>query len=386
MKRRGFLRGASVVGGLSLAGCLDRLGFEEESAWRDPPMVDDRPDAVYLPASTEEMARYGSVDDGEYAVDLSYTFPHRFWTVSGSDTNRVTVGTDDTMHLMCTVWDPQTHTVLPVDMQVEIARDGDVVESYVPWPMLSQRMGFHYGDNVVLPEEGSYTARIQVGPVLARRIGEFDGRFESAATLEIDFDYERADIHELDFELTDHERRGERGALPLMDHGGGGDRHEDGDGSSHEDDDGTHGENGSNGTGAGHPPTSKGVAVDDIPGRLVGTERSADAEISVVVTDLDRLAGDATEYLGVTIRTPHHGIVLPLTSVSAVVERDGEVVFEGNLRETMDHEFGHHYGAGHEGVEDGDRLTVSIDAPPQISRHDGYETAFFDFEDVTVTV
>ncbi len=29
-------------------------------------------------------------------------------------------------------------------------------------------------------------------------------------------------------------------------------------------------------------------------------------------------------------------------------------------------------------------MTVSVDTPPQVSRHEGYETAFFDFSDVSV--
>jgi len=47
MKRRGFLRGTAGIGAVGtagiagLAGCLERLGFEEESAWANPPLVEN---------------------------------------------------------------------------------------------------------------------------------------------------------------------------------------------------------------------------------------------------------------------------------------------------------------------------------------------------------
>ncbi|WP_276256969.1 iron transporter [Halomontanus rarus] len=404
MNRRGFLRGAGVAGTIGLAGCLERLGFEEQSAWRDPPLVEDRPEAVYVPASRETMGSYGTGSDGEYAVALSYTFPHRFWTVAGDETNRVTVGADDTMHLMCTVWDPETDTVLPVEVELEVLQDDTSVDRPTAWPMLSQRMGFHYGDNVQLPDEGEYTARIRVGPLGATPTGAFEGRFESARTFEIDFEYARSDINDLEFEEIDYDDRGRGGALELMNHGehatGDDDRsHSDGanhsNGSSHRD--GGHHD-------VGHPPTSRGPAVDELEGEHLGTESSADAAISVLRTEVDRLlesgdsaasAGadsgpdadtDTSTYLAIFTRTPHNDVILPLMSLSIQVERDDTVVHEGPLRETLDHEFGHHYGIGVDGLESGDRLLVSVDSHPQLARHDGYETAFFEFDDVVFPV
>ena len=371
MNRRGFLRGAGVAGTAAIAGCLERLGFEEESTWDNPPLVADRPDAVYLPAGTEEMGHYGRASDDEYAVELSYTIPHRFWTIAG-DRQRVDVDTDDSMHLMLTVWDERTDTVLPVNVDLELRRDdGSVVERLTPWSMLSQRMGLHYGDNVSLPEEGTYAAVVRVGPVETERTGAFADRFDGASELEIEFEFERSDIHDLEFDLIDEERRGSRDAHPLMDpsdHGSGGDDH------------GDHG-----GTGPGRPPTSDGPPVEDLPGDHLGTERSADAEIAAILTDADRLAGDG-DYLVVCPRTPYNDVSLPSASMSVTVERDGATVLEDEpLPETIDHEFGHHYGTRLERLEAGDEITVTVDRPPQVARHDGYETAFFDFEDVQYT-
>ncbi len=376
MDRRAFLRSTGAVAALGLAGCLERLGFEEQSAWRDPPLVEDRPDAVYVPASSEEMGVYGRATDWEYAVELSYTFPHRFWTVSGTDRNRVVVDADDTMHLMITPWDAETDTVLPLEMRVDILRDGERVASEFspPWPMISQRMGFHYGNNVVLPEEGEYTARISVGPVSVRRTGELEDRFDSSATLEIEFVYDRSDVHDLEFVRIDPNRHGERDALSPMDH----DAHDHGgqtDTDSHV------------AMELGPTPTSQGPPVEDLPGTVLGTDRSGDAKISAIETDRDRFTdGDGT-YLAVTLRTPYNGVVLPFTALTATVERDGDAILDAEpLVETVDHAFGHHYGVGVDALEGGDEVTISVDVPPGVARHDGYETAFFEFGDVEFTV
>ena len=376
MNRRVFLRSTAVAGGIGIAGCLERLGFEEESAWANPPLVDDRPDAVYLPAGIEEMGHYGRASDGDYAVELTYTIPHRFWIVAG-DTEQVDVEPDDSMHLMLTVWDVETDTVLPVNVSLELLRDdGSVVDRFSPWAMLSQRMGFHYGDNVSLPAEGEYTTRIEVGPVDAERVGAFEGRFDESSTLEIDFTFERSDIHDLEFDLIDDDRRGNRGALELMDHGD----HEHGEhGGDHDD----HGAGAHDGHDPGRPPTSDGPPIEDLAGDHLGTERSADARISAFVTDDGRLSDDGA-YLVVCPRTPHNDVSLPFGSLNVTVERNGSTVHEHeSLAETLDHEYGHHYGTELDGLEDGDELTVAVDSPPHVSRHDGYETAFFDFEDVT---
>ncbi|MFC6718298.1 hypothetical protein ACFQGT_11710 [Natrialbaceae archaeon GCM10025810] len=403
MNRRGFLRGAAVAtgaGSFGLAGCLEQLGFEEESGWNTPALVDDRPEnAVYVPAAEEEMASYGTATEGRYAVRLTYTFPHRFWLVgdgssrvTSEGTERVEVETDDSMHLMLTTWDRETGVVLPVDASIDLRRDGESVTRFNPWPMLSQRMGFHYGDNVSLPEEGEYTSRIRVGPVSADRTGHLEGALEESAELEVPFEYAHSKVTSLGFDRVDRDRWGEPGAVDPMDHGhdhgegGDHDQGESGDG-SHED----HGDHGSGGDGETTPPAMTGPAVDELPGESLGTERSADAAISALRTDLERFAGGDSDstgaYLAVLPRTPYNDVPIPFTSFSATVERDGSTLVEdARLEETLDHEFGHHYGVGLESLESGDEVTVSIDTPPVVSRHDGYETAFFEFEDVTYTV
>ncbi|MFP8888774.1 hypothetical protein ACLI4U_03260 [Natrialbaceae archaeon A-CW2] len=412
--RRDLLRAGVTGGVLGVAGCLERLGFEEQSAWDVPPMVENRPDAVYMPPSIEEMGTYGQASNGEYAVDLAFTFPHRFWLVAG-DTERVDVTTDDTMHLMMTIWEAETGMLLPVDSTLEIRDDdGAVVHSDPPWSMLSQRMGFHYGDNITLPGEGAYTARVVTGPVSARRTGHLADRLEGTATFEIDFEYARSDLHDLELTLIDEDERGQPGALEAMDHSdhahhgdhdhddhgdtpddGHSDAHDDG----HHDHDHDHEDGHHDGEGHGGHPQLGGPPLEDLPGTHVGTETSADASISLRYLEVERF-GEAdgstdgsegseqedteeNQYIAVYPRTPYNDFPLPFMAISVTLEEDDSTILETTLQETVDHELGHHYGASASEIAAADTAIVTVDTPPQVARHDGYETAFFEFDPLT---
>ena len=77
---------------------------------------------------------------------------------------------------------------------------------------------------------------------------------------------------------------------------------------------------------------------------------------------------------GDNIQLPAEGAYTARIDVGPL-DVDGRGTFEDRLDTTATVEVG--------GVETADELTVSVDSPPQVSRHDGYETAFFGFEDVT---
>jgi len=108
------------------------------------------------------------------------------------------------------------------------------------------------------------------------------------------------------------------------------------------------------------------------------------------VTSLDDATafdgGEDQQYLAVSPRTPYNRFPLPLMSLSATLSRDGEAVFDDYLYEWLDPDLGVHYGAVVDGVETGDELTISVDTPPQVSRHEGYETAFLNMPDATLTL
>lgn len=350
MKRRTFFGTTAAVGMGVVAGCLETLGFERESAWSTPPLVEDRPDAVYVPAAVEEMGVYGRETVGEYVLELSYTIPHRFWTLAGED-ERVDVESDDSLHLMQLVWDRETGTILPVDLGLEIHRDGEPIGGVgTPWPMLSQRMGHHYGDNISFPEDGTYTARLEVGPLDVEETGAFADRFDDRETVSIEFEYANSDVLDLEIDTIETDRRGERDAVPLMDH----------------DDHGDHDE--------AHPRFA-GTPVEDLAGEVRGTERTGDAALSVI--SAEEGPTDEDQYLAVTLRTPYNDVPIPDASLSARVGDE-----DLSLVERLDDRFGHHYGTGL--PSPAESVTITVDRPPQVSRHDGYETAFNSFDSVSV--
>ena len=344
--------GIGLGGGTLLSGCLRSLGFKKQSAWRDPPLVSDRPNAVYYPAVIEEMAMYGKSTVDGLTVALMYSFPHRFWTVTGQEKNKVVVGKNDSLHLMVSVWDTESKTVLPTNVTLEIRNGNEMVTQLSPWPMHSPSMGFHYGDNVSLPGEDTYTATLRVSPIQARQTGVFEGQFSDITTTSIDFKFDTGETYDnIEIRKID-EKAGKRGSVELA---------------------------------MKNMPAGRAPPKSELPGQIVGETMSGDARFITSRHDNASRFGEGT-YLAISPRTPYNRIILPLMSLSATVTRKGTTVFDDILQETLDPELGHHYGANIEHLKSGDTMKIMVDAPPQTARHDGYETAFFEMAPMEVSI
>ncbi|SFS12740.1 Fe2+ transport protein [Halomicrobium zhouii] len=342
--RRDLLRGMGVVGLGSLAGCSGLL--EEQSTNRNPSVVENRPDAIYRPSHVEGMEMIGMREAGGRMVGLMYAYAHRFWTVTGTVTELVPPGGD--VHLMASVWDPDTGTVLPVGtgLSVEIRTDGERLHRRSPWTMLSQNMGFHYGDNFALDGDGTYTVTVQTGSVGVDRVGGFADRFGESATAEFEWEYSAAARNEIAFQTL--EDAGDRGALAPME--------------------------------MDMMPLSFAPSADDLPGQVLGTAEAGDVHFAATVVD-----GDEGDVLAVSPRTRYNGYVLPAMSLSATLSRGGSTAFDDILTQAVGPDLGYHYRASVDAVESGDELTITTDSGPQVSRHEGYETAFTGVPDVSIT-
>jgi hypothetical protein len=89
----------------------------------------------------------------------------------------------------------------------------------------------------------------------------------------------------------------------------------------------------------------------------------------------DRFGDDP--YLVVTAATPYNDLVVPGMSLTAQVPGDGRSAFAGRLSPALDAELGFHYGAPVSG-ETIDEVELTVEIPPQVARHEGYETAFLE--------
>jgi len=355
MERREFLAAAGVVGAGSTAGCAGLFGTDENTgeSGGEPPLVENRPDAVYYPTHREGMKMVGMGMAGDLSVGLMYSYPHRFWTMESGGPNQIEIEGND-VHLMATLWDADTETVLPVDSGVglTIERDGEIVASKPPWTMLSQNMGFHYGDNYELDGDGTYTVTVNPGNITARRLGAFEGKFENPGTVEMEFEYAEATRDSIPFE-TFEDRQGSEDALELMS--------------------------------MDEMPVSTVPAREDLPGTVVGEGTSGDADFVATVIE-DPAFVESSAYFAVSPRTPYNRIPLPTMALSATIERDGEVVYDDALGEALHPDLGYHYGAELDGVQSGDAVTITVDTPPQMARHEGYETAFLEMPSVEFSI
>ena len=346
MNRRAVLRaGAGLVGAGIVGGCLQT----ESQSVRSPPLVENRPDAVYYPTHSEGMEMVGSTTAGEYEVAAMYSYPHRFWEITGSDTNLKQLDGGHAMHFMSVVWDPETRTVLPnASLTIELTKDGSLADQTNMYAMLSQPMGLHYGNNVEGDGDGTYTASIDIGSVpqdRVRRTGEFRGRFADPATAELQFDYSESARDDLPY--REYDDAGERAALEPMDM---------------------------------MAPSATVRPNDELPGTVRGTATSGDA-VFVVTMQETVPAGIESDgrYLAVFAHTPYNRMVLPSMTLSGSLAGGSFA-----LEPTLDPDLGYHYGAAVPEVADGDTLSITVDTPPQLTRHEGYEMAFLTMSDTEV--
>ena len=291
---------------------------------------------------------------GNYRFALMYAAPHVFWNVNGTELSRTAIEQGDSLHLMGIVWDPKTQTVLPeTGLSVEVTKNGELVSEEVIYPMLSQRMGFHYGGNFKLTGDGTYTAKLSVGGVSIRRTGAFERRFGKPASVEIQFPFNEKTRKAVTSPKAP--QAGEPGAVDPMK--------------------------------MGTIPAAFAPSKPELPGTFVGRADSGDAVFLITEVKPNKSPlENGKAYLAVSARTPYNRLVLPAMALSARVNRGGKTVFEGPLKRTLAPELNYHYGAAIDGLQSSDVLTISVETPPQAARHEGYEEAFLDMPPMNLKV
>ncbi|WP_049926448.1 iron transporter [Halopiger goleimassiliensis] len=349
-RRRVLAAGGSLLAGLS-AGCLETL--RREDAWRE--LVVDPPEGVYVPPHADGMVRYGSATVEGLEASLFASRPHSFWLVSGTERSRADVRSRHDLHLMVAVRDAETGTVVPAPVRTTIhTQAGDRVDERSLWPMLSQRMGVHAGDNCSLEGDGRYAVTVEIGEPSATIRGERSD-LPNATSVEFGFEYAADEIEGLERRLFDEdEGRGDPGALEPMAHAR--DDHDD-------------------------------STLDEVEGdrTRIGSARVGDVTVVAIRANSTGEEGTA---LAVGLRTPYNAYPLVLASVSASVVRGDERLETRSLQESVGPHLGHHYRTDLEPavLERGDALAIDLETPPQVARHEGYETAFLEPETVRLAL
>jgi uncharacterized protein involved in high-affinity Fe2+ transport len=424
MRRRSVLGLAGAAMMASSAGCLDSA-FETRFG-NEPPVLEDRPNAVYVPTHQEGMEMIGMGMAGDLSISLMYSYPHRFWVIEQEESafvaRRIDIQRDDAIHLMATPFHRETGTVVPATgLSVEVMKDGSLVTQEAIYPMLSQQMGFHYGANFPLDGDGMYEVNVSVGGTQIARFGEFERLFEEPAQATIEFEYSESARNDISYDILD-ERAGELDAIEPM-------RMSMGMGMQMDEETETGTEmgmgdeaemsmEGDAGTDMGMMPS--GSAPDPLPGENIGETMSGDNRFVVQSISHGRFAGagqhdsasedggdhhDETQtdesahshqtegvgtYIVVSAQTPYNRLVVPGMGLDMTITSTGHgeerTLFDGRLQPALDPEFGFHYGGMVDHLHSGDEIELTVTTPPQVARHEGYETAFLNMEPMAFTV
>ncbi|WP_435318618.1 DUF7350 domain-containing protein [Haloarchaeobius sp. TZWSO28] len=360
MRRRRLLRALPAAALPAVAGCL---GDGRDGTATPPPAPTSQstrpttaepagPTGVYVQSYREGMAMFGPVTSGDFTFGLMLAVPHDFWTVTATERSAKKKTDQHAVHLMAQVWHEESGQVLAdTSLSVEILQDGELVSEEVIYPMLSQRMGFHYGGNFTLAGDGSYTAKLSVAGLQIGRMGSFADKFGEPTTAEVDFEFTQQVRDKLTIQELD--AAGQKGAIRPMQ--------------------------------MGDMPVGLAPKPEALPGTTIGTERVDDADLVAKYVDGGRFAGSGESYLYVSARTPYNDLLLPMMGLDALV-RDSQTKFDGQLSRAVDPDLSYHYGATVPSLQSGDEVEIGVVVPPQVARHEGYERAFLQMDGATYVI
>lgn len=371
MDRRKFIAAVGTASTLGIAGCTGsddtstatatETETETEQTEETETPANGNPDYVYYPSHADKMEMLGMAKGGENGrlrVALTAVPPHKFWVVTGKRKSKAGIKDNHTMHLMVSVWDSETGRLAPTAApSVTIYRDGEQVMSSVnPWTMLSQPMGVHFGDNLAVEGEGDYKFEVSINEATDELPSSLDSVFNGdTVTITKDGFDPVATVEDLGA-MSTGDSEGKPGAIRPMT--------------------------------MDMMPVPQQPKFEDMPVSFSEPKMTDEVRTAVAKTDLSGTSMfDGSEtVLAVSPRTRYNRYAVPLTGMKATVVRDGETIYEGDLSSAVHPDYGQFYGASVDNLSEGDEVTVSYTVPPQISRHAGYENAFFALDSQTFTL
>ena len=98
-----------------------------------------------------------------------------FMIFNGTHERTVKPPKDVSFHMMIMLSDARTKVPIPyASVWATIRKKGKIVYDERQWPMLSEYMGPHYGNDVSLPGAGSYQLSLLISPPVSARHMEYD--------------------------------------------------------------------------------------------------------------------------------------------------------------------------------------------------------------------
>ncbi len=133
-------------------------------------------------------------------------------------------------------------------------------------------------------------------------------------------------------------------------------------------------------------PLSQAPTKEKMEGDILGTTTSGDARFLISVINSDEIGLEGGKYLIVSPRTPYNTFIIPMMSLSDSLSRNGEIILETSLTPSLHKNINYHYGGIIDSINTGDTLTIIIQTPSQVARHEGYETAFIDMSTMKINI
>jgi hypothetical protein len=138
----------------------------------------------------------GSATWQSMRIEARTMTPSTFLEYQGSNPNgsvklkTVRATKKDSFHLMIMLNDIHSGYAIPyAQVWATIFKGGKIVYDDEQWPMLSEYMGPHYGNNVALPGPGHYELSLLISPPTASRHLEYKGMWMSPHRVNVSFNW-----------------------------------------------------------------------------------------------------------------------------------------------------------------------------------------------------
>ena len=113
-----------------------------------------------------------------------------FFIFNGTREQKVNMPKHTSFHLMVMLNDARTNVAIPyASVWATIRKAGKVVYDERQWPMLSEYMGPHYGNNVSLPGAGEYDLSLLISPPVSARHIEYKNVWLKPHRVNVTFDW-----------------------------------------------------------------------------------------------------------------------------------------------------------------------------------------------------